>query len=182
MLIPSSPSLLEHLTNYTTWIPDMIQPFSVRSWPYVHAALLRNWTHPPLTRFPLGSSEQSDKTLVDEAIETFGISVPLLEFHDIKTRCIKPDHWQTTGKNAASGGASATTGKTLTSAATTDMEEDEEEEEDDVEVLDEEKEDIQRQAAGEDIKLIMNKLSRKTILQTTKGKPVLESHPYVVTR
>jgi len=38
-------------------------------------------------RFPLGSPQQGNRTLADEAFESFSISVPLIEFHEIQSRC-----------------------------------------------------------------------------------------------
>lgn len=172
MLIPSSPSLLDHVTDYTTWTPDTIQPFSIRSWPYVHHSISRNRAHLSFVRFPLGSSGRSDKTLVDEAIETFGVSVPLVRFHDIKSRCPKTDE---AGKKTSSEAHTTTDGTPI--SATADMEDDP----DDPDEFDDEKgDDMDR--PGEDSKSFINKMSRKTILYTTKDKPVLENHPYVVTR
>jgi hypothetical protein len=37
--------------------------------------------------FPLGSPERGDRTLADEALESFGITIPLIEFHEIPSRC-----------------------------------------------------------------------------------------------
>lgn len=42
------------------------------------------------SRFPLGSKETGDLTLADQAIEHFGISTNLLEFHPIPSRCGSP--------------------------------------------------------------------------------------------
>ncbi|KAG6853808.1 hypothetical protein C0991_001259 [Blastosporella zonata] len=70
VLIPTSPSPLDQIMEYSTWIPDFIPVFSVRSWP-----------------FPLGSSDVKNKTTADKAVESFGITVPLLQFHNIRQRC-----------------------------------------------------------------------------------------------
>lgn len=74
MLLPSSTSLLDHVTNYSTWIPEKIHPLPVRSWP-----------------FPLGSRNQLEKTLADEALESFGVTTPLLQFHSVHSRCYSAD-------------------------------------------------------------------------------------------
>ena len=37
--------------------------------------------------FPLGSPEQGNRTMADEALESFGISIPLIEFHEVQNRC-----------------------------------------------------------------------------------------------
>ncbi|KAF9466790.1 hypothetical protein BDZ94DRAFT_1319290 [Collybia nuda] len=155
MLIPSSPSPLDRVTNYTTWIPNTIHPFPVRSWP-----------------FPLGSSNRSAKTLVDEAIETFGISIPLLEFHDIKSQCLRPE--KTTGEETLSEEHTTIDGTAMSVAI--DIEDDDESDD-----QDNKKEGV-KDRVGEDTKSLYNKVSRKTILYGTKGRPVLENHPYVTTR
>jgi hypothetical protein len=45
-------------------------------------------------RFPLHSLEKSNKMLADEAVESFGISIPLLEFRSIRSQC--PDKFPVT--------------------------------------------------------------------------------------
>ncbi|KAK0497989.1 hypothetical protein EDD18DRAFT_127704 [Armillaria luteobubalina] len=72
VLIPSSKSLLKHVTNFSSWMPDAVVDNlpPVRSWP-----------------FPLGSSFYAEKTLADLAVDSFGISVPLLQFSEIPSRC-----------------------------------------------------------------------------------------------
>jgi hypothetical protein len=40
-----------------------------------------------LFRFPLGSSNQRNKTLADEALESFGVTIPLLQFNGVHSRC-----------------------------------------------------------------------------------------------
>ncbi|KAK0213742.1 hypothetical protein IW262DRAFT_328265 [Armillaria fumosa] len=72
VLIPSSKSLLKHVTNFSSWMPDTVFDNlpPVRSWP-----------------FPLGSSFYADKTVADLAVDSFGISVPLLQFSEIPSRC-----------------------------------------------------------------------------------------------
>jgi len=73
MLLPSSPSLLDHVANFSSWIPENINPLPVRSWP-----------------FPLGSFDRSEKTLADEALESFGVTTPLLRFHGVHSWCSSP--------------------------------------------------------------------------------------------
>ncbi|KAJ7256515.1 hypothetical protein B0H12DRAFT_1112424 [Mycena haematopus] len=71
LLLPSSPSLINHVKNFSSWIPDSL--FSkrppIRSWP-----------------FPLDSEERGKKTMADLALESFSFSIPLLEFHDAASR------------------------------------------------------------------------------------------------
>ncbi|EIM87172.1 uncharacterized protein STEHIDRAFT_168004 [Stereum hirsutum FP-91666 SS1] len=69
ILIPSSPSPLDRLVNYSRAY-NSLDEVPRRSWP-----------------FPLGSEEIGDATLADQAIEHFGISTNLLEFHPIPSRC-----------------------------------------------------------------------------------------------
>ncbi|KAG6876785.1 hypothetical protein C0993_000446 [Termitomyces sp. T159_Od127] len=70
VLLPTSPSPLDEIIDFSTSIPDFLETFPVRSWP-----------------FPLGSPRVGRKTLADKAVESFGASVPLLEFHNIRKRC-----------------------------------------------------------------------------------------------
>ncbi|KAG5725148.1 hypothetical protein E4T56_gene10227 [Termitomyces sp. T112] len=70
VLLPTSPSPLDRIIDYSTFIPSYVETLPVRSWP-----------------FPLGSSPMGGKTLADKAVERFGVSVPLLEFHNIRKRC-----------------------------------------------------------------------------------------------
>ncbi|KAJ7119545.1 hypothetical protein C8R44DRAFT_921775 [Mycena epipterygia] len=68
--IPTSPSLVDHVTNFTTWRPESMTIPPVRSWP-----------------FPLGTSSENPKVMADRALDSFGISIPLLEFHEIHSKC-----------------------------------------------------------------------------------------------
>lgn len=72
VLIPSSQSLLKHVTNFSSWMPDAVYNNlpPVRSWP-----------------FPLGLPFHADKTLSDLAVDSFGISIPLIRFSEIPSRC-----------------------------------------------------------------------------------------------
>ncbi|RDB21767.1 hypothetical protein Hypma_011097 [Hypsizygus marmoreus] len=74
VLVPTPPSMLDHLFNYSTWLPDTIDALPVRSWP-----------------FPLGSADRGDKTLADKAMESFGVSIPLIQFNGIQSQCMKSD-------------------------------------------------------------------------------------------
>jgi len=38
------------------------------------------------TRFPLGSPDLGTKTLTEHVLESFGVSVPLTQFHGIQSR------------------------------------------------------------------------------------------------
>ncbi|KAF8063483.1 hypothetical protein FPV67DRAFT_247135 [Lyophyllum atratum] len=118
VLIPSSPSLLDHIVDFSTWLPDFVEALPVRSWP-----------------FPLGSPDKGEKTVADEAVESFGVTVPLIQFGHINSRCDNEDG-----------------------------EEDPEEQD------------------GEDPPILENSTERGSLLETTEGKAVLESHPYIVTR
>ncbi|KAG6826502.1 hypothetical protein H0H92_015575 [Tricholoma furcatifolium] len=70
VLIPSSPSLLDYATNYSSYIPDSLEVLPVRAWP-----------------FPLGSHSVQKKTLADEILESFAVSIPLIQFHGIQSQC-----------------------------------------------------------------------------------------------
>ncbi|KAJ6531299.1 hypothetical protein B0H19DRAFT_1273505 [Mycena capillaripes] len=82
LLLPSSPSLIDHVKSFSSWMPDSVFPKRrpTRPWP-----------------FPLGSEERGEKTLADLALESFSISIPLLEFHDAASQCA----------DASSGGPSS---------------------------------------------------------------------------
>lgn len=41
----------------------------------------------PLPRFPLGASDDGPQSVADRALDSFGISVPLLEFHAFRSKC-----------------------------------------------------------------------------------------------
>ncbi|KAG6825244.1 hypothetical protein H0H92_004300 [Tricholoma furcatifolium] len=75
VLIPSSPSLLDYATYYSSYIPESLSVLPVRAWP-----------------FPLGSQDIHEKTLVDNILESFAVSVPLLQFHGIQSQCASPTH------------------------------------------------------------------------------------------
>ncbi|KAJ7910040.1 hypothetical protein B0H13DRAFT_617333, partial [Mycena leptocephala] len=70
VLIPTSPSLLDHVTNFSTWRPESLVIPPVRSWP-----------------FPLGAADSGPQSLTDTALDSFAISFPLLEFHEIDSKC-----------------------------------------------------------------------------------------------
>ncbi|KAJ7709472.1 hypothetical protein B0H17DRAFT_1028090 [Mycena rosella] len=72
LLIPSSPSLMDHIKNFSSWMPDSV---------YAKRRPTRPWP------FPLGSDERGDKTIADLALESFAVSVPLLEFHAVASQC-----------------------------------------------------------------------------------------------
>ncbi|KAJ7766863.1 hypothetical protein B0H16DRAFT_1522677 [Mycena metata] len=72
LLLPSSPSLIDHIKNFSSWMPDSIlanRP-ATRPWP-----------------FPPGSELSDEKTMADLALESFSVSVPLIEFHNVSSRC-----------------------------------------------------------------------------------------------
>ncbi|KAJ7619338.1 hypothetical protein FB45DRAFT_1033201 [Roridomyces roridus] len=73
VLIPTSPSLLDKVTEFSTWRPESVRVPPVRPWP-----------------FPLGAENDTQISLADRAIDSFGISIPLLEFHEIGSRCGDP--------------------------------------------------------------------------------------------
>ncbi|KAF5364910.1 hypothetical protein D9758_008145 [Tetrapyrgos nigripes] len=72
LLIPTSPSLMDFVVDYSSYIPErVLSKFSpVRTWP-----------------FPMGSEYKGEKTLVDTALESFSLRIPLIRFHDIPSRC-----------------------------------------------------------------------------------------------
>ncbi|KAJ6510568.1 hypothetical protein C8R45DRAFT_964526 [Mycena sanguinolenta] len=70
--LPTSPSLLDHVTNFSTWRPETIKIPPVRPWP-----------------FPLGPSYSGPQSVADQSVDSFGISMPLLEFHEFRSKCKK---------------------------------------------------------------------------------------------
>ncbi|KAJ7619364.1 hypothetical protein FB45DRAFT_1007031 [Roridomyces roridus] len=73
VLIPTSPSLLDQVTDFSTWRSEVLAPWApVRSWP-----------------FPLGAMDRGPefKSVADRALDSFGFSMPLLEFHEIASQC-----------------------------------------------------------------------------------------------
>jgi hypothetical protein len=48
---------------------------------------------------PLGSPEHGNRTLADEALESFGFSIPLIQFREIQSRCSN-----STGEKDSGGG------------------------------------------------------------------------------
>ncbi|KAJ7619341.1 hypothetical protein FB45DRAFT_1095422 [Roridomyces roridus] len=72
VLIPTSPSLLDQVTNFSTWRSEGKTPWApVRSWP-----------------FSLGAVDSGPQTVADRALDSFGLSMPLLEFHEIGSQCV----------------------------------------------------------------------------------------------
>ncbi|KAF7360598.1 hypothetical protein MVEN_00791200 [Mycena venus] len=78
VLIPTSPSLLDHVTNFSTWRPESLTIPSVRSWP-----------------FPLEAPDSGPPSLADRALDSFAISFPLLEFHEIGSKCANTSNLET---------------------------------------------------------------------------------------
>ncbi|KAJ7021462.1 hypothetical protein C8F04DRAFT_1140897 [Mycena alexandri] len=70
VVIPTTPSLVEYVTNISTWRPETMRIPPVRAWP-----------------FPLGTFNTASPTMVDKALDSFGISIPLMEFHEIASKC-----------------------------------------------------------------------------------------------
>ena len=68
VLIPTTPSLLDHLTNYSSWLPTSMFLPPRRPYPDAH-----------------------ERTMVEEAIDSFGMSIPLLEFANFHSRCTGAD-------------------------------------------------------------------------------------------
>ncbi|KAG6825135.1 hypothetical protein H0H92_004599 [Tricholoma furcatifolium] len=143
VLIPSSPSLLDYATNYSSYIPDSLSILPVRAWP-----------------FPLGSQNiQHEKTLADNILESFAVSVPLLQFHGIQNQCASPTHDDIT---------TATISTTITSSVGKEFDL---EEEDDLSDL-----------APAPTSIAPGWLTPIASLETTNSKDPGKYHPYIVTR
>jgi hypothetical protein len=126
VLIPTTPSLLDQLTNYSSWLPTSM--FLPPRRPYLNA---------------------HERTMVEEAIDSFGVSIPLLEFNNLHSRC--------------AGAVDAQPSDTTESESSGEEEEEEEDKED--------------SGTGGP-----SRVFRKLGFTTTTGKPLLESHPYIITR
>ncbi|KAF7344392.1 hypothetical protein MSAN_01920400 [Mycena sanguinolenta] len=72
VLIPTEPSLVNHMIRFSTWWPQTAPRPPVRSWP-----------------FPLGAADSGPQSKADRALDSFGFSMPLLEFHEFGSKCTK---------------------------------------------------------------------------------------------
>ncbi|KAJ7715325.1 hypothetical protein B0H16DRAFT_507734 [Mycena metata] len=70
VILPHSPSPIDHYYNHTSWYPPQLIRPRFRSVP-----------------FPLGSPMKTPRRLVDYALDSFAISIPLLEAHEIPSVC-----------------------------------------------------------------------------------------------
>ncbi|KAJ2932404.1 hypothetical protein H1R20_g4725, partial [Candolleomyces eurysporus] len=74
-LVPRSPSLLDHITNFTSWVPaTVVLPDTS---PEGRARKLKGNLSPPETL----------EDLQNAALESFAISAPLIDLHPIKSAC-----------------------------------------------------------------------------------------------
>ncbi|KAF6745662.1 hypothetical protein DFP72DRAFT_925470 [Ephemerocybe angulata] len=75
-LIPQAPSLLDNMTDYSSWFLDgPIVPPQMRPHQY------------PQFTGVAGEAKELLKWRVQEAIDSFGVSTPLLQFHHIRSSC-----------------------------------------------------------------------------------------------
>ncbi|KAF5364956.1 hypothetical protein D9758_008112 [Tetrapyrgos nigripes] len=72
VLIPTSPSLMDFVVNYSSYIPEEVwsKAPAVRTWP-----------------FPMGSEYTGEKTLADLALESFSLQTSLIQSHHMPSRC-----------------------------------------------------------------------------------------------
>ncbi|KAJ6537787.1 hypothetical protein B0H19DRAFT_1240499 [Mycena capillaripes] len=78
VLIPTSHSLMDQVTDFSTWRPESLAIPPVRSWP-----------------FPLGAADNGQQSVADRALDSFGISMPLLEFHELGSKCASSSNPET---------------------------------------------------------------------------------------
>ncbi|PPQ69931.1 hypothetical protein CVT26_013256 [Gymnopilus dilepis] len=64
VLVLTPPSPLDHVSNYSSWIPDSVTFPPARSWP-----------------------PNYKRTLAEEVVDAYGTFVPLLSFYNVKSRC-----------------------------------------------------------------------------------------------
>jgi hypothetical protein len=90
VVIPVSPSLVDYVTDFSTWRPETIKLPPVRTWPSVCSSFCELMVLTIWARFPLGTPTRvSVQSVADRALDSFGISVPLLEFHEFPSKCVK---------------------------------------------------------------------------------------------
>ncbi|KAF5364954.1 hypothetical protein D9758_008110 [Tetrapyrgos nigripes] len=72
VLIPTSPSLMDFVVNYSSYIPDEVWSKlpSSRTWP-----------------FPMGSEYTGERTVANLALESFALQTPLIQYHEVPSRC-----------------------------------------------------------------------------------------------
>ncbi|KAJ7600247.1 hypothetical protein C8J56DRAFT_813027 [Mycena floridula] len=73
VLIPSSPSLMDHFHSYSATESPLSHPWERR----------RLWSYP----FPLGSTDKRHRTEAELALESFAFSVPLIRRLEIPRKC-----------------------------------------------------------------------------------------------
>ncbi|KAF8142642.1 hypothetical protein K438DRAFT_1784531 [Mycena galopus ATCC 62051] len=73
MILPHSPSCLDYLKNYTSWFPAAVNRPRFKSFP-----------------FPLHSPSENYRRPVDDALDSFAITIPLLERHEVPSICPPP--------------------------------------------------------------------------------------------
>ncbi|KAJ7255839.1 hypothetical protein B0H12DRAFT_1113039 [Mycena haematopus] len=138
VLIPSAPSLVDQITNFSTWRPESLTIPPVRSWP-----------------FPLRTADNGPQGVPDRALDSFGISMPLLEFHEFGSKCIKSPISETQ------------------SAEENTLSDDDKENEDEYEDEDEEPINVEEDAAG----------GPSGVSDISKyPEHTLKRHPFVITR
>ncbi|RXW19290.1 hypothetical protein EST38_g6566 [Candolleomyces aberdarensis] len=74
-LVPQSPSLLDHITNFTSWVPATVVLPDIS--PEAHARKIKGDFSPPETL----------EDLKNAALEAFAVSAPLIDLHPIKSAC-----------------------------------------------------------------------------------------------
>ena len=74
-LVPQSPSLLDHITKFTSWVPAKVVLPDIS--PEAHARKMQGDFSPP----------ESLEDLKNAALEAFAISAPLIDLHPIKSAC-----------------------------------------------------------------------------------------------
>ncbi|KAJ6491578.1 hypothetical protein DFH09DRAFT_1453217 [Mycena vulgaris] len=143
--IPASPSLGDYVANFSTWRPETMRLLRA-----VFLAIIS-------TKFPLGASNTDPQTVADKAFDSFGISIPLLEFHEIRSKCAND-----------SGTEISENLKPQTEDKGDDADEEEDEEE-------EEAKEIQESVEVDEDSLTVSNITKNPL-------HAVKRHPYVVTR
>ncbi|KAJ6587711.1 hypothetical protein B0H10DRAFT_2233966 [Mycena sp. CBHHK59/15] len=73
VLLPHSPSPLDYFKGYTSWFPDVVRRPRFKSFP-----------------FPLNSPTEQYRRPSDRALDSFAITIPLIERHEVPSMCPRP--------------------------------------------------------------------------------------------
>lgn len=76
-VVPQSPSLLDHITGFMSWVPPSVV------FPYITPEGRARKLEPHFDPSPSEALEE----LQNDALESFGVSTPLIDLHPINSAC-----------------------------------------------------------------------------------------------